>query len=239
MTIEMMMHSSKPWWLNAHNSPKRSTCLQSTIKELDEKTMSVLKIIEEDADSLAQRADMYYTKRPQLISMVQDLYSSHRSLAEKLYAAKLESRILSHKTQIESSPTPCFKSKLDRCGSTVSFVDTYTDSLNSDLYSSESEVDDPDEAEVVDHMVANQEMVKLSEEIERLRIENQIQQAELVQKDEEKREAIRQLSLAVDMMKEENLILRKSLAAASTDQVSATSKKWSIPEFRKVFFFGI
>ncbi|CAM8987842.1 unnamed protein product [Rhodiola kirilowii] len=236
-----MMHSSKPWWLNAHNSPKRSTWLQSTIQELDEKTMSMLKIIEEDADSFAQRADMYYMKRPQLISMVEDLYSSHRSLAEKLYAAKLESQILCHKTQIESSPMPCFKSKLDRCGSTTNFVDTYTDSLDSDLYSSESEseVDDPDEAEVVDHMVANQEMVKLSEEIERLRIENQIQQAELVQKDEEKREVIRQLSLAVDMMKEENLILRKSLAAASTDQVSATSKKWSIPEFRKVFFFGI
>uniref|UniRef100_A0A7N0UMF5 NAB domain-containing protein n=1 Tax=Kalanchoe fedtschenkoi TaxID=63787 RepID=A0A7N0UMF5_KALFE len=226
------MKSSKFWWLNAHNSPKRSTCLQSTIQELDEKTMSILKIIEEDADSLAQRANMYYRKRPQLISMVEDLYRSHRSLAENFYAAKLESR-------------NCFKSKLpDKSGSApdgCGGYDTYAESFDSDQCCSESEVDDPDtedEMEVLDEvssgLVMGQEIVKLRQEMERLQDENRSQQEALVHKDEEKREVIRQLSLAVDMMKEENLKLRRSLAAATAEH-SSPNKKWNITPLQLFF----
>ncbi|KAL8231117.1 hypothetical protein R6Q57_000895 [Mikania cordata] len=49
--------------------------------DLDEKTESMLKLIEQEADSSAKRAEMYYKKRPELITIIEDLYRSHRALA--------------------------------------------------------------------------------------------------------------------------------------------------------------
>ncbi|XP_011010814.1 PREDICTED: inner centromere protein-like isoform X2 [Populus euphratica] len=51
----------------------------------------MLKLIEPDADSFAQRAEMYYKKRPELISMVEDFYRAHRSLAERYDQLKSDS----------------------------------------------------------------------------------------------------------------------------------------------------
>lgn len=50
--------------------------------DMDVKVKSMLKLIEEDADSFAKRADMYYKKRPELIKLVEDFYRAYRSLAE-------------------------------------------------------------------------------------------------------------------------------------------------------------
>ncbi|XVE73249.1 hypothetical protein DITRI_Ditri11bG0101900 [Diplodiscus trichospermus] len=78
------METSRWWWFDSHdNGSKRSPWLQSTLSELDNKTKAMLKLIEEDADSFAQRAEMYYKKRPELISLVEDFYRAHRSLAER------------------------------------------------------------------------------------------------------------------------------------------------------------
>lgn len=44
---------------------------------------SMLKLIEEDGDSFAKRAEMYYKKRPELINFVQESYRAYRSLAER------------------------------------------------------------------------------------------------------------------------------------------------------------
>lgn len=43
----------------------------------------MLKLIEEDGDSFAKKAEMYYQKRPELISHVEDFYRMYRSLAER------------------------------------------------------------------------------------------------------------------------------------------------------------
>ncbi|KAL6011738.1 hypothetical protein ACLOJK_002203 [Asimina triloba] len=43
----------------------------------------MLTLIQDDGDSFAQRAEMYYKKRPQLIKMVEDFHKSHRCLAER------------------------------------------------------------------------------------------------------------------------------------------------------------
>lgn len=40
-------------------------------------------MIEEDADSFAQRAEMYYQKRPELVNLVEEFYRAYRSLAER------------------------------------------------------------------------------------------------------------------------------------------------------------
>lgn len=50
---------------------------------MEEKVQSVLKLIEEDGDSFARRAEMYYKKRPELIHFVEESYRAYRALAER------------------------------------------------------------------------------------------------------------------------------------------------------------
>lgn len=50
---------------------------------MEEKVGEMLKIIDDDGDSFAQRAEMYYRKRPELINFVEDSYRSYRALAER------------------------------------------------------------------------------------------------------------------------------------------------------------
>ena len=50
---------------------------------MGEKVQTVLKLIEEDGDSFAKRAEMYYKKRPELIHFVEESYRAYRALAER------------------------------------------------------------------------------------------------------------------------------------------------------------
>lgn len=43
----------------------------------------MLKLLQEDGDSFAKRAEMYYKKRPELISFVEESYRAYRALAER------------------------------------------------------------------------------------------------------------------------------------------------------------
>ncbi|EEF41649.1 conserved hypothetical protein [Ricinus communis] len=283
------METSHWWWFDSHHSSLRSPWLQSTLAELDNKTKAMLKVIEEDADSFAQRAEMYYKKRPELISMVEDFYRTHRSLAERYDQLKSDSgnRLL---TTLGSPFSAKYQSQkfmggMDRADDSHSETyelqksvggmnraydshsETYehqkfvcgmnqTYDSHSDIYdledSAESEVDDPEQADETQSeiemgeveepeqrletrevqaedlgTVCNDEVAKLHEEIERLKEENRIQKDQLLQKDEEKREVIRQLSLAVEVIKLENLKLRKCVARDSP-------KKGSFFEFNKL-----
>ncbi|KAE8708145.1 hypothetical protein F3Y22_tig00110356pilonHSYRG00178 [Hibiscus syriacus] len=67
------MHS---WWWNSHISPKNSKWLQENLTGMDIKVKQMIKLIEEDADSFARRAEMYYKKRPELMKL------AHQSMAE-------------------------------------------------------------------------------------------------------------------------------------------------------------
>lgn len=51
--------------------------------DMEEKVGEMMKIIDDDGDSFAQRAEMYYRKRPELINFVEDSYRSYRALAER------------------------------------------------------------------------------------------------------------------------------------------------------------
>ncbi|KAK2428153.1 Kinase interacting (KIP1) family protein [Trifolium repens] len=50
---------------------------------MEEKVQKAIKLIEEDGDSFAKRAEMYYKKRPELISFVEETYKAYRALAER------------------------------------------------------------------------------------------------------------------------------------------------------------
>ncbi|KAI3805950.1 hypothetical protein L1987_21838 [Smallanthus sonchifolius] len=201
--VESKKLSAYWWWFDNQNNTitRNSPWLQSTLAELDEKTESMLNLIEQEADSFAKRAEMYYKKRPELIKLIEDSYRTHRALALHYdLATKFESdsstRLLT-RHQTSHPITDVDKS-----------YDSYSDSI--DLYHdqdfNESETDDH---QTRDEESSSEELMHLREEIDRLKEENKIQKKMLVEKDEEKREAIRQLSLCVDSIKQENLNLKR------------------------------
>ncbi|KAK9073889.1 hypothetical protein SSX86_006483 [Deinandra increscens subsp. villosa] len=61
-------------------------------EDMDAKVKSMIKLIEEDADSFARRAEMYYKKRPELMKLVEEFYRAYRALAERYYYATSELR---------------------------------------------------------------------------------------------------------------------------------------------------
>ncbi|KAK3140180.1 hypothetical protein QOZ80_5AG0397180 [Eleusine coracana subsp. coracana] len=84
----MAMSPSHPmrkysWWWDSHISPKNSKWLQENLTDMDSKIKVMIKIIDEDADSFARRAEMYYKRRPELMSLLEELYRAYRALAER------------------------------------------------------------------------------------------------------------------------------------------------------------
>ncbi|KAK9057505.1 hypothetical protein SSX86_022341 [Deinandra increscens subsp. villosa] len=71
------------WWWDSHISPKNSKWLAENVEEMDQSVKRMLKLIEEGGDSFAKKAEMYYQKRPELVSHVEEFYRMYRSLAER------------------------------------------------------------------------------------------------------------------------------------------------------------
>ncbi|CAO2838443.1 unnamed protein product [Amaranthus hypochondriacus] len=80
------------WWWDSHVSPKNSKWLQENLTDMDAKVKAMIKLIEEDADSFARRAEMYYKKRPELMKLVEEFYRAYRALAERYNHATGELR---------------------------------------------------------------------------------------------------------------------------------------------------
>lgn len=74
---------SHSWWWDSHISPKNSKWLVENLEDMDQSVKRMLKLIEEDGDSFAKKAEMYYQKRPELIARVEEFYRLYRSLAER------------------------------------------------------------------------------------------------------------------------------------------------------------
>ncbi|XP_024009867.1 protein NETWORKED 1C [Eutrema salsugineum] len=71
------------WWWDSHNTPKNSKWLQENLADMDSNVKKMIKVLEEDADSFARRAEMYYRKRPELMKLVEEFYRAYRALAER------------------------------------------------------------------------------------------------------------------------------------------------------------
>ncbi|KAF5455985.1 hypothetical protein F2P56_025504 [Juglans regia] len=71
------------WWWASHVRTKQSRWLEQNLQDLEEKVKETLKIIDNDGDSFAQRAEMYYRRRPELINFVEEAFRAYRALAER------------------------------------------------------------------------------------------------------------------------------------------------------------
>lgn len=91
------------WWWDSHISPKNSKWLQENLTDMDSKVKAMIKLIEEDADTFAIRAEMYYKKRPELMKLVEEFYRAYRALAERYDHATVELR-QAHRTMEEAFP---------------------------------------------------------------------------------------------------------------------------------------
>ncbi|XP_010904751.1 protein NETWORKED 3C [Elaeis guineensis] len=213
--MKSVKKQSHSWWFDSHNSLRSSTWLQSTLQELDEKAKGMLELIEENADSFSQCAELFYKRRPQLVDMVEQLYRAQHSLAEQY--DQLRSEVRRHQ-----NPTP-FYSLISRSRTSSPWLNSPMDksceSSSNSFDSDQSEVDDPEEevqvksktTEVADEDSSNDEVKLMHDEIERLKGENEMLKVELKAKDEEKREVIRQLSLPIGILSDENASLRKCI----------------------------
>lgn len=71
------------WWWASHIRTTQSKWLENILREMDDRVKSMLKIIEEDADSFSKKAELYFKKRPELIQFVEETYRAYRALAER------------------------------------------------------------------------------------------------------------------------------------------------------------
>ncbi|PKA64397.1 hypothetical protein AXF42_Ash009619 [Apostasia shenzhenica] len=74
---------SYSWRSDFHISPKNCKWLQDNLNDMEMKIKAMIKLVEEDADSFARRAEMYYKKRPELMKLVEEFYRAYRALAER------------------------------------------------------------------------------------------------------------------------------------------------------------
>uniref|UniRef100_A0A0D9X2M3 NAB domain-containing protein n=1 Tax=Leersia perrieri TaxID=77586 RepID=A0A0D9X2M3_9ORYZ len=206
------------WWFDSHSLARPSPWLNNTLSELDDKTKQMLKMIDQDADSFAQRAEMYYKKRPVLVDMLGDLYRTHRSLAEQY-------DLLKHSNgtrQTVFGPASCTQSR-SQIGSKE------TGSRNSvcsgsDNYDSESEVDDPEQEEYMEELsesdaekapqIQAEEVRMMLVEIEMLKEKNaELQKANAeMEMLKEKNAELKKANAEIGMIKEKNAELKKANA---------------------------
>ncbi|KAK9982932.1 hypothetical protein SO802_032457 [Lithocarpus litseifolius] len=85
--------------LNSSFSGHILTDPKSVDTDMDAKVKAMIKLIEEDADSIARRAEMYYKKRPELMKLVKEFYRAYRALAERYDHAELVSELGDDLTQ--------------------------------------------------------------------------------------------------------------------------------------------
>ncbi|PON51920.1 Protein Networked (NET), actin-binding (NAB) domain containing protein [Parasponia andersonii] len=254
-----------PWWCDvSHSRRHRSLWLQATLSELDENMKVMLSIIEEDGDSFAKRAEMYYKRRPHLIKVLDDLHKSYRWLAERYDHLRSEFTQLNRPRLFSTAPFKSMRqlhnekgllepptSEEDHTSSHDNHlvVTTHDDEVSCKNYNNNStnlkpetpetglfEKDYDDDDDDDEHEHDHDEMEKISsdggyyslellrdgkiwsgKEVSKLIEEHLRQQAELIRRNEKKREKINELSSQIKRLMDENGALKACLANPKLD----------------------
>ncbi|KAG5233581.1 protein NETWORKED 4B [Salix suchowensis] len=158
---------SNSWWWDSHISLKNSKWLNENLEEMDQNVKRMLKLIEDDGDSFVKKAEMYYQKRPELISHVEEFYRMYRSLAERYDHGSGISDIVSE------SPSPVREQKLSRRKSGPRAAGDHHQKEgdeSSTLTDSESESDDSSRDQALSRRIIDLE-IELREAKEKLRVQ--------------------------------------------------------------------
>ncbi|XP_010414262.1 PREDICTED: protein NETWORKED 4B [Camelina sativa] len=157
-----MTKKSHSWWWDSHNCPKNSKWLAENLEKMDDRVNHMLKLIEEDADSFAKKAQMYFQKRPELIQLVEEFYRMYRALAERYDQASGELQKNHHSSEIQSqssleisSPT---QEKLSRRQSGHKEEEDSSSLTDSGSDSDHSSANDEDADEALIHRMADLEL---------------------------------------------------------------------------------
>ena len=205
------------------------------IADLDNKTKLILSIIDDDGVSFAKRAEMFYNSRPELIKMVEDLHKSYRLLAQNYDHLKSSS------IPRAFSPLGCFR-RVQHLRNSSGDLE-----LDASISHPQSIAEGPgfDEAETSNYDLrkknSNEKKIindgvedskfgmpdlkrtkmwdELQLEVTKLMEDNLRQQAELIRRNDEKREAIKELFSQIKKLMDENRALRTCLA---THRLSCT-----------------
>ncbi|KAL0459501.1 UNVERIFIED_CONTAM: protein NETWORKED 1D [Sesamum latifolium] len=86
-----------------HLSPESAKWLEENLTGRDANTKAMMNLIEVDEDSFARRAMSFYKNRPQLMTLLEEVYRGHRALAERYDHATSVIRY-AHRTMAEAFP---------------------------------------------------------------------------------------------------------------------------------------
>ncbi|XP_076910076.1 uncharacterized protein LOC143567570 [Bidens hawaiensis] len=128
------------------------------ITEMDRSVKRMLKLIEEEGDSFAKKAEIYIQKRPELVSQVEEFYRMFKALAERYDDATCELRrtlppdcrsqscgmndICSEPPSAMTSPEHRFSVSRRLSGAHAAFLDCVNKGYETSAYDSGSDRDD-------------------------------------------------------------------------------------------------
>ncbi|KAI9125836.1 hypothetical protein K1719_003254 [Acacia pycnantha] len=186
--------SSFSWWQDSHSRPSQSPWLHATLSDLDEKTKLMVSIIDQnDGDSFATRAEMFYLRRPELLGTIHDLHRSYGSLARRY--RQLASPVLNEQNDSSSSSSSATENGRMRLG-----------------YDEIKAVTEEEEEKEVEAEMAETRLrvLKVAEG-------NLYEQAEMIRRNNDNREAIRLFCTRVQTLVDEHADLKALLRShAST-----------------------
>lgn len=93
------------WRSYSVNGSSKPSWLQTTLADLDDKMKTLASNLhdEDDSDTFGERAENYYRKRPQLFNLLQHLYNSYLSLADRYSQSLIQLKQRKHQHQLSIS----------------------------------------------------------------------------------------------------------------------------------------
>eukprot|EP01018_Ginkgo_biloba_P005046 Gb_06337 [translate_table: standard] len=214
---------SHSWLWDSHISPENSKWLQENLEGMDGKVKTMLKLIDEDADSFSERVEMYYKKRPELVGLVEEFYRAYRSLAERYnhltgqLSKSIPSSLKAHYGMIDDlslGPQNAGQNKMKDRSVGLGVFPTNTDHShrNKEIIEEDHMVSDDmiscttsSHTEFENLQKSHPELQQLKEDNERLKTDSKKSKEEY----EILKQKIRQFEIDILNLKEENELLQK------------------------------
>lgn len=210
----MEKRSSTSWGWSSPQSLQQSQWLRINLSELDKKTKAMLTLIEDDGDSLAKNAKMYYRRKPKLKQMVEEFNRAYRYLAEKY------DQLWSESTHVQTS---------EFSSSSSNSTEVHHDKMTGTATDLSDKGDIPRKKDgyelsriaVGEFPACGPEQentwLELRFQVMKLMEENLQQQAELIRRNDENRETIKELRFELERLKSENRALQSCLRCSKVD----------------------